>query len=145
MINKAQRKGTTFIIIRPDKTVLMQLRDTKSKHFPNMWCFPGGGCEEGEIPLDTIIREASEEYCLMLDRNACLLMLAYQPRYEENYTDHVFICRIDVAQQPVLREGADMKWMTLNEIRQIQIGFDQKKLLPLVEKTLTQFKFSNQH
>lgn len=64
-----QEKGTTFIICRPDNTMLMQLRDDKSKFYPNMWCFPGGGCEKNEEPIDTIIREAKEEYELQVEKN----------------------------------------------------------------------------
>lgn len=129
------KKGTTFIIYRPDTTIiLMQFRDENSKLFPHMWCFPGGGCEEGEELLDTVIREAQEEYELELDKNSCKPFLTQPHPVIPDETEYVFFCPIDLEQQPVLHEGADMKWMTLEEIKSIALGFGDETIIPYLEK-----------
>ncbi len=48
--------------------------------------------------------------------------------------NYVFICPIDHTQEPVLHEGADMKWMTLDEIKNIDIGFFQNDIVEMLEK-----------
>lgn len=132
------QKGAMFIILRPDGTVLMQLRDAKSKFYPNMWCFPGGGCSGDEEPIDTVIREAKEEYGLNLEKSTCRFLMEYQLLLPENYcpTAYIFICPIDLEQEPILNEGVDMKWMKINEIKKIELGFEQKIIIPKLEEFL---------
>lgn len=138
-MTKRMRKGTTFIIIRPDKTILMQLRDDKSKFYPRTWCFPGGLCDSGEDPIDAVIREAQEEYGLRLKKSNCTKLMKYKPKYYgKNLIDYVFICSIDSSQKPVLHEGVDMKWMTLKEIMAIDLGFEQKAYIPPMKDFLRQ-------
>ena len=45
-------------------SLLFEVRSENLKKQPNEICFPGGGIEKEESPLDTAIREASEELCL---------------------------------------------------------------------------------
>lgn len=51
----------------------------------------------------------------------------------------VFICKIDDTQIPELREAADMRWMKIDEIEKIKLGFEQNKFVPLVKKKLEDF------
>lgn len=136
MGNNMQKKGTTFVILRPDNTILMQLRDEKSKLYPNMWCFPGGGCEKNEEPIDTVIREAKEEYELQLEKNVCRLLFVQPHPAIPNETEYTFIYRIDSKQQPKLKEGADMRWMTLDEIKLTPLGFGDETIIPKLEEFL---------
>ncbi len=114
-----QAHGTNFLIMRPDKTVLMQLRDQNSKRYKGLWCFPGGECEEGEAYLDTVVREVKEEYDLVVKKEDCSLLMTRTLN-----KIHVFVCHIDDVQQPVLYEGADMKWMSIDEIQKLMIGYN---------------------
>ena len=47
--------------------VLYEVRAAKLRSQPGEICFPGGRIEEGETPLETAVREATEELCI--DRN----------------------------------------------------------------------------
>ena len=44
--------------------VLYEVRATKLRSQPGEICFPGGRIEEGENPLETAVREATEELCI---------------------------------------------------------------------------------
>ena len=44
--------------------VLYEIRASKLKTQPGEICFPGGRIEEGEEPMETAIREATEELCI---------------------------------------------------------------------------------
>jgi 8-oxo-dGTP pyrophosphatase MutT (NUDIX family) len=126
-----KRKGVAFLIVRPDKKTLLQLRDGNSRKYKNLWCFPGGVCEEGEEYLDTVVREAKEEYELDIDKKDCTLLMT---RIADN--QHVFACRVDGKQEPVLHEGADMKWMSIDEIKNLAIGYNQGNIIPKLEEYL---------
>ena len=44
--------------------VLYEIRAAKLRSQPGEICFPGGRIEEGETPLETAVREATEELCI---------------------------------------------------------------------------------
>lgn len=48
-------------LVDPRGRVLMQERDEHAPAWPDMWCFPGGGLDEGEAPVDGAVRELAEE------------------------------------------------------------------------------------
>ncbi|MBI4132719.1 MAG: NUDIX hydrolase [Candidatus Sungbacteria bacterium] len=133
--------AVTFIIVRPDGTILMQKRDDgrgKKIAYPNKWCFPGGTKEEREDYIDCVIREAEEEYNLKLKKTDCRLIHIYNHDDIEN--DNVFLCRIDQNQEPALEEGAGMKWMDINEIEKLgsELAWVQNEIIPRLEKSLSQ-------
>lgn len=115
-----QHKGVIFIITR-NKKALLQLRDNNSARYKNMWCFPGGGSEEEETYDETLKREVFEEYSIDIDPKNCELLMMRN----EGRTNHVFVCPINDDQEPILHEGADMKWMDIEEIKSLELGFEQ--------------------
>ncbi|OGN08150.1 MAG: hypothetical protein A2750_03245 [Candidatus Yanofskybacteria bacterium RIFCSPHIGHO2_01_FULL_45_42] len=132
--------AATFIIIRPDRTILMQKRDDgrgKKIPYPNKWCFPGGAKEDYDKNyVDCVIREAMEEYDLKLKKEDCRLIHVYSHDYTEN--DHVFLCQIDENQEPMIREGAGMEWMKINKIKKLGPGLAwvQNEIISELEKNL---------
>jgi 8-oxo-dGTP pyrophosphatase MutT (NUDIX family) len=53
-------------LVDPRGRVLMQERDEHAPVWPEMWCFPGGGLEEGEEPVAGACRELAEETGVVL-------------------------------------------------------------------------------
>jgi len=139
MGNKEQKlAGVTFILARPNGEMLLQLRDEKSRYYPNTWCFPGEGAEGDEEPIQMVIRGVQEEYDIRVSKNACqFLTINHLPPIAQEIT--VFICKIDANQTPVMREGKEMRWMNIDEIEKIELGFEQNKFLPLVRRKLEEF------
>jgi 8-oxo-dGTP pyrophosphatase MutT (NUDIX family) len=141
--HKIMRRGATFIALRGDGKVLMQLRDNNVELYPNMWTFPGGECEhERESTIDAAVREAYEEFGLRLNKDKGALLIEYSaPRDEEDFTEYVYVFPIENDQHPVLKEGADMKWMSLEEIENIELAFGKKnKILPGLKKFISDRK-----
>jgi 8-oxo-dGTP pyrophosphatase MutT (NUDIX family) len=125
------RRGVVFIILRPDNTSLLQLRDGNSRRFPHRWCWPGGACDSGESFVDTTIREIKEEYELLVEKeNITLLMSKYFGQQK------IFICKVSQDVLPVMHEGADMKWMGVDEIESISLGYNQADVLRNFRKYL---------
>ena len=132
------RKVVTFILLRPDNRILMQLRDDNPRWFPNHWAFPGANCEKNEEPLDTVIREIPEEYGIRVSKTGCQFLFDYDVAYDPAAHDYVFLCRVDFEQKPTLNEGADLAWLTLEEIKARELGFDSKPIIERLEALLTQ-------
>lgn len=126
------RKGiaATVLLQRPDGSILMQLRDDGRGipiPFPNMWNFPGGTVEPHETPLEGAIREISEEFKIQINPMICREIWKYT--HEHAATDHIFLCAVPADTGPVLQEGAAWSWMTLDEIAELDLGFEQVKIL----------------
>lgn len=128
--------GVTFILIKPFGQILMQLRDANSKRYPNMWCFPGGTMDYNEEPLATVIREVKEEYGLEIEKAGCTELMTYDLPY--GVSAKAYVCKINQDQTPILNEGADMRWMVIDEIASLQLGFGQTVILPKLKEFLQQ-------
>ena len=126
--------GVTFIALNPAGAMLMQLRDAHSERYPNMWCFPGGTIDSNEEPSETVIREIKEEYELVIKESDCTELMVYNLPY--GVSAKVYVCRLAQGQTPVLNEGADMKWMEMEEIEKLQLGFGQQVILPELKEYL---------
>jgi len=122
--------SATVVLQKPDGTILMQLRDDGGGNripFPNMWNFPGGAVEPNEQPVDAAIREIAEEFEIAINRADCKEIWSYT--HEHASRDHIFLCPVPADTVPIMHEGADWAWMTLAQIADLELGFDQKKIV----------------
>ncbi len=129
--------GVTFILLKPNGQILMQLRDDgngKQIKYPNMWCFPGGGIEKHEKPIEAILREIGEEYEQKIDEKQCKFLCIY--KHDGDIKDWVFVCRVTDDFSPTLNEGAEMKWMDLSEIEKLKLAWEQDLILDRLRKYL---------
>jgi 8-oxo-dGTP pyrophosphatase MutT (NUDIX family) len=126
-----KEKGVIFVLTKNGK-ILMQQRDGNCKKFPFMWCLPGGVSEVGEDSFQTLLREVKEEYAIELEAGQCRFGLDYN-----SGLDKVYICDLKENQEPKLCEGFAMQWMNIDEIENMELGFNQNNLIPLLKKQLT--------
>ena len=72
----------------------MQRRDDEEEgHFNGLWEFPGGKIEEGESPLEAVVREVEEEVGIDI---SCEILIKFFGYYKVEYKDknillHVFL------------------------------------------------------
>jgi 8-oxo-dGTP diphosphatase len=100
-----------------------------------MWNFPGGMKEEGESHADAAIRELYEEFEIVLKRDALELITVFS--HEHARDDHVYLAAVPDERIPAIHEGADAQWKTLEQIKQLQLGFSQERLVPHIERAVT--------
>lgn len=62
------RSSAGVILLNKEKNFLLQLRDNKTKRFPNYWAFFGGKIEKGESPQKAAKRELKEELGITLNK-----------------------------------------------------------------------------
>jgi len=92
------------------------------------------GGEEGESYEKTLLREVKEEYNLDLQLSQCNYLMDYNDRDDPLC---VYVCKINPDQEPELREGLDMKWMTIDEIEKIKLGFHQEGIIPVLKTVVS--------
>jgi len=124
-----QKTGVIFALIRDNK-ILMQQRDENSRKFPLMWCIPGGARDESEDYETTLLREVKEEYDLDLKLDQCTYIMDHS-----GGNNKVYVCKVGHDQEPKLQEGLAMRWMTIEEIEKIELGFNQGVIIQTL-KTL---------
>ena len=97
---------------------MLQLRDNKENiYYPNHWGFFGGEIDNHQSKEDTLLREIYEElswlpknyqfYIKNIDVNSSCLIIYYLVYFDGDNT------------KLILSEGQDMKWFSLNEIKNL--------------------------
>jgi|GEM_PF-6446596 len=83
------------------------------------------------IKFRQLIREVKKEFNIDITEEYIEFITSFP--IEEN---HVFLCRVPQDVQPILLEGKDMKWFSLNEIKELTLGFEQNNLISQIENLL---------
>ena len=119
-------KSCNIILLNDEDQVLLHLRDNKPTiMYPNRWVLPGGYIEEDETPEHCILREVKEE--LGMELSAVSLFVAAQRSYGFEYTfwARASFCLEDI----ILTEGQAVRWFTRDEIRSMQLGYEDNVIL----------------
>lgn len=112
-----KRQGVSVILRKPSGKILMQLRDNNTKCYPNKWCFPGGGLDEGETHIEAAVREVSEECGLLFHPNQ--LFYFYETDHDGFKTDQFFVCSVPEDLEVKCFEGQKNEWKTLEEVEKL--------------------------
>lgn len=121
-----------FLTDENDRPVLL-----RAANQPNMWQFPGGGAEEGELPFETAVREAKEETGISFAGKPQLLAVRFQQRRPEWPINQIGIIfdggrlspeRLDeIVLDPAEHTEFDVRSLAgwrevLSELRYVQLG-----------------------
>ena len=119
------KTGTSIIFVNDNDQVLLFLRDNKKGiPYPNCWDVLGGNVEEGETPLQCIIREMKEEIDFDLENPALFRVCDMGDRIEHTFWQKE---NFDI-DSLVLTEGQRLQWFTEKEIfamtdKELAFGF----------------------
>jgi 8-oxo-dGTP diphosphatase len=97
--------------------VLATRRDPR-RALPLFWEFPGGKLEQGESPEEALHRELEEELMLRVRINRAL-----GPVTQRDESGHIrlipFHCTVDQPFAPVPLDHGEIRWVRLEEARQL--------------------------
>ncbi len=109
---------SSLVCIHAGKILLVQ--SNKSDH----WILPGGKCEEGEEPMEALIREVQEklsgarlvspEYYTMVD--------GVSPRQRKSTRVYVYISELSPADMFPSAEIVQILWATYDETNQLKLS-----------------------
>jgi len=105
------------VILREDKVLCVQRAEHAKEYISSKWEFPGGKVEQGEDRIQALKREVHEELQLGIQN------IDFLTTVEHTYPDfhlvmHAYTCEI-FSGEPVLTEHADMKWLLVEELDQL--------------------------
>lgn len=129
--------GSTVILLKPSGKILLQLRDDgegRKISYPNRWCIPGGGKRGNENYVNTAVREMKEEFDIDINGSKCKLLMIYSYWKYKNY--HIFVCDVNENSRPRLQEGDGLRWVTLKQLKKINLPAIECKIIPRFEKYL---------
>ena len=95
------------------------------------WEFPGGKVRPGEPLKSALCREMEEEVGVRF-RDAILLHVEEYAYPERTVLLHFFLC-LDPEGPPGGREGQDIRWVTLSELKALEVPPANRRLLRLLE------------
>ncbi|QQO18538.1 (deoxy)nucleoside triphosphate pyrophosphohydrolase [Bradyrhizobium diazoefficiens] len=103
-------------LIDADKRVLIAQRP-EGKALAGLWEFPGGKCESGERPEQSLIRELHEELGIAV-AEPCLAPLTFASYGYESFhlLMPLYVCRRWEG-QVAPREGQALAWVRANKLR----------------------------
>ena len=122
----------TKAVIKSGSTYLLQLRDNKKEIFsPNHWGLFGGTKNNNETSKKAIKREIFEE----LGINCKALKKIGEGFHKPSGTKNIFylIKSLNVIKSKNLKEGQDLGWFTLNQMKKMKITWDTKFIIKKIE------------
>lgn len=118
-------------VIEQDGRFLVTRR-LKGTHLPGLWEFPGGKCEPGESHEAGLRRELDEELGVTAD------VLEEIVTTEHAYPDRtvrLHFLRCHLTGTPLARLGQEMRWVTREELRTLELPEADRALVDALTRT----------
>jgi len=126
-----------FLYNPKTKSILLHLRDGNTANNPNKWAFFGGISEGDESPKECFVREIKEELGIDLMESQIIPLCDYLNK-ERGIWRYVFYIESDLPISAMkLGEGADLRWITLDEVFKYDITLKTKMDLEIFINSLT--------
>lgn len=111
--------GADVWIINSDNKVLIQKRSPQKRLEPNVWAMTGGTVIYGEIPVETVVREANEELGIDIPKDQLKLVTKFKTG-NVWIMAHILKKNYDISKMIFQQEEvSDAKWATLEEIDEL--------------------------
>jgi 8-oxo-dGTP pyrophosphatase MutT (NUDIX family) len=111
-------------LVDPRGRVLMQERDEHAPVWPEMWCFPGGGLEDDERPVEGAVRELAEETGVVLAPEELTDLGRFELATADRGTFHfhAFVARTTLADRDVeCHEGRQMVFVDPDRLDHLEL------------------------
>jgi 8-oxo-dGTP pyrophosphatase MutT (NUDIX family) len=125
--SRATDVRTDFVqvtLVDPRGRVLMQERDEHAPAWPDMWCFPGGGLDDDEEPVDGAVRELAEETGVVLAPEDLTDLGGFELVTDDHGTFwfHAFAARTTLGDDDIAcHEGRQMVFVDVDPLPDIDV------------------------
>jgi len=123
-------------LMRDDGHWLMHRRPP-GKHHAGLWEFPGGKVEANEMPIESLVRELTEELGIVCHADACVPAI-FAETTPETEAQAIVILLYKVSRWegiPAALEGGEIGWFTRPEV----LALDKPPLDVSLAQSLFQF------
>lgn len=125
------RKISAVIFYTQDNKVLLMQRTDDAPIYPGYWSLVGGHMENKETPEETLIREVKEELEINIENYEYFKEYRYTNPVGE-MTRHQFIAPLVHGLEQLKnqqKEGQDLDIFSENEIKDLKLSEENKKIL----------------
>lgn len=132
----------SILISTEDEFILQQREDRPDISSPGMVTVFGGGVEEGEEPMDAIIREMEEELTIKLNKEDFRFLESYvkkDPLNDQECLAHLYIAQDINKGDLFLKEGEAIVYLKPDE------SFDDLSISKETKEILHKFKETSMH
>lgn len=134
MLNKNFGAGIHLLVRKQEKYLVLK-RSGEDKDDPNHWDLPGGGIRYLEKPLDAALREAKEEAGIHVKIINVLDM--WGKLFEGNWSIESLVeADYDSGEVTLSKEHSDYRWVTKQELKEIEPKASNLKALYNINETL---------
>lgn len=114
-----------IIIENNEGKILLQLRDDKTKEFPNCWVLLCGALEGDETPEQAIKREIKEEIDIELKK------FEYFKNFNhKNFNQLFFYKKMNLDLGKIyFKEGKEIRFFSKEDINNLNLGFNIKEVI----------------
>ena len=124
------RQFSSLVIFDDGKRILLLLRpNNKNVKFPNLWSFPGGGSEKGEMPHQAAFREAYEETGLKIDVPSLKKVAVLKSDNKNVYVFRTMKWEGAVDVQKVQEEHQKHKWVPYKKLKNYDMPANNLELI----------------
>ena len=127
--------GVKVIIFNDEDQILLLKRSEKTSR-AHGWDFAGGSVDRGESPLEAVVREVSEETGLTID-TVRTLSTSHGHVKDREYVLLGFSARLSSGEVTLSWEHESYQWMTLEEVKSIELPESQRLIMDMYENSLT--------
>ena len=85
---------------------------------PNLWEFPGGKIEEGELPEQTLAREIQEELECQIEVHEMVADIVHE--YPTFIINLITYKATIISGTPINKEHAELRWVSLEQLRTLE-------------------------
>jgi 8-oxo-dGTP pyrophosphatase MutT (NUDIX family) len=132
-------------LVDPRGRVLMQERDEHAPVWPEMWCFPGGGVERGEAPVDAAVRELAEETGVLVAPADLTDLGRFELVTDDRGTFHfhAFVARTTLSDRDVeCHEGRQMVFVGADPLPDVDLVPSTAMVAPRLREWIEQHPFA---
>lgn len=116
------------------------LLQDRSGHKPPPWGFFGGGIEEGETPIEAVVRETFEELSVKIKEDQLEYLGEFRFVSKESgtiYLSHVYLWRTEhQIKDFTLMEGSDLKYVSIKKARELLSFEGDHEILESIESKI---------
>lgn len=131
-------------LVDPRDRVLMQERDAHAPVWPDMWCFPGGGLEDDEQPVEGACRELAEETGIVLAPGDLTDLGRFELVTHDRGTFlfHAFVARTTLSDRDVeCHEGRQMVFVDPDPLPDIDLVPSTALVAPVLRAWMAEHPF----
>jgi len=128
--------SVSCLCIHSNKLLLLHRDNFSHIYAPNLWCFPGGGIDEGETPIEACKRELMEEICIIPND---IKFLFSMKNIKNGHIVHFYTSTLSDLESNSVKlgnEGQELRFFEFKDLKTLEIVKELRAGMEAIEKLI---------